>query len=278
MDHSKMFFSQQDGTKLFSGGCDKAGKLMDLNTGQIMQVAGHDAPIRCARWINHGNMNDIVVTGSWDKSLRYWDLRSPTPAAVVPLTERVYTMDVNSALLVLGTADRKISMFNVQNPTQVYREVESPLKFQTRVVSCFINAKGFAVGSIEGRVGIQYVEAADQHLNFSFKCHRDDRNVYSVNAISFHPLHGTFATAGADGGFNFWDKDSKQRLKQWESCGQTISCSTFNRTGNIYAYAASYDWSKGVEGRQPNSKDAIFLHAVKDEDIKPRVAKPTTKR
>ena len=25
--------------------------------------------------------------------------------------------------------------------------------------------------------------------------------------------HGTFATAGSDGCFNFWDKDSKQRLK-----------------------------------------------------------------
>jgi hypothetical protein len=26
-------------------------------------------------------------------------------------------------------------------------------------------------------------------------------------------VHGTFATTGSDGGFNFWDKDSKQRLK-----------------------------------------------------------------
>ena len=33
----------------------------------------------------------------------------------------------------------------------------SPLKWQTRVVSCFPAANGFAVGSIEGRVAIQYV-------------------------------------------------------------------------------------------------------------------------
>lgn len=26
-------------------------------------------------------------------------------------------------------------------------------------------------------------------------------------------VQGTFATAGSDGAFNFWDKDSKQRLK-----------------------------------------------------------------
>jgi hypothetical protein len=34
--------------------------------------------------------------------------------------------------------------------------------------------------------------------------------------LGFHvvaQVHHTFATAGSDGAFNFWDKDSKQRLK-----------------------------------------------------------------
>jgi mRNA export factor len=38
----------------------------------------------------------------------------------------------------------------------------SSLKWQTRTVSCFPDAKGFAVGSIEGRIGVHYVEAKDQ--------------------------------------------------------------------------------------------------------------------
>ncbi len=33
----------------------------------------------------------------------------------------------------------------------------SPLKWQTRVISCFPNSTGFAMGSVEGRVAIQYV-------------------------------------------------------------------------------------------------------------------------
>jgi len=37
----------------------------------------------------------------------------------------------------------------------------SPLKWQTRVVSCFPQGNGFAVGSIEGRVGIQYIDDKD---------------------------------------------------------------------------------------------------------------------
>jgi mRNA export factor len=72
------------------------------------------------------------------------------------------------------------------------KQLQSPLKMQTRVVSCFPNGSGFAIGSIEGRVGINYVEDKDQSSNFSFKCHRSDKSdVYAVNAISFHPTYGT---------------------------------------------------------------------------------------
>ena len=85
--------------------------------------------------------------------------------------------------------------------------------------------------------------------NFSFKCHRDEsKNVYSVNDISFHPMYGTFSTAGSDGTVSFWDKDSKQRLKPFSNVNGTIPCTTFNRNGNIFAYAVSYDWSKVKKG------------------------------
>lgn len=81
--------------------------------------------------------------------------------------------------------------------------------------------------------------------NFSFRCHRDEsKNVFSVNAINFHPTYGTFSTAGSDGTVSFWDKDSKQRLKPFSNVNGTIPCTAFNRNGAIFAYAVSYDWSK----------------------------------
>ena len=39
----------------------------------------------------------------------------------------------------------------------------SPLKWQTRVISCFPSGTGFAMGSVEGRVAIQYVP--NSHLS-----------------------------------------------------------------------------------------------------------------
>lgn len=49
--------------------------------------------------------------------------------------------------------------------------------------------------------------------NFTFKCHRNESDIYAVNSMEFNPTFGTFATAGSDGCFHFWDKDTKQRLK-----------------------------------------------------------------
>jgi WD40 repeat protein len=58
---------------------------------------------------------------------------------------------------------------------------------------------------------------------------RDGNDVFAVNSMSFHPQFGTFVTAGSDGAYNFWDKDSKQRLKAMQKCSQPIPCGDFNR-------------------------------------------------
>ena len=103
----------------------------------------------------------MLVTGSWDKTIKYWDLRASTPVATVQCQERVYSLDVQKNLLVVGTADRYINVINLGDPTKFYKTLQSPLKWQTRVVSCFPDAMGFAVGSFEGRCAIQYVEEKD---------------------------------------------------------------------------------------------------------------------
>lgn len=103
----------------------------------------------------------MIATGSWDKTVKYWDCRQSTPAATLQCQERVYTMDVRNNLLVVGTADRYINVVNLVQPDKFYKTLQSPLKWQTRVVSCFADGAGFAIGSIEGRCAIQYVEDKD---------------------------------------------------------------------------------------------------------------------
>lgn len=138
-----------------------------MGSGQMVQVALHDAPVRCVRYFE-ANGTPMVVTGSWDKTIKYWDLRQSQPAATVQVQERVYTMDVRNQLLVVGTADRYINVINLSDPTKLYKTLQSPLKWQTRVVSCFTDAQGFAIGSVEGRCAIQYVEDKDSRFVYCF--------------------------------------------------------------------------------------------------------------
>jgi mRNA export factor len=101
---------------------------------------------------------------------------------------------------------------------------------------------------VPGRVAIHHCEPRNQALNFAFKCHRDTSQIYAINSIDFHPIYNTFATTGSDGLFHFWDKDAKQRLRQFKKMPLPITCSRFNPSGNIFAYSVSYDWSQGYDG------------------------------
>lgn len=49
------------------------------------------------------------------------------------------------------------------------------------------------VGSIEGRVAVQHIDEAQQSKNFTFKCHRDNNDIYAVNSIDFHPVSFSFS-------------------------------------------------------------------------------------
>jgi mRNA export factor len=262
-----------DNSRLFLGTCEGRAEMWNLQSNQLQTCAVHSGPIKEIAYINELN---LLLTASWDKTLKYWDLRQQTgqPALSVQLPERVYAMDMKFPVLVVCTAEKtqkNIQIYDISNPnnlTRPYRISENLLKHQSRCCSIFPDKSGFAVGSIEGRVAILHVQEKDVGKNFAFKCHRENSDVYSVNALAFHSL-GTFATCGGDGRYITWDKDAKTRLKQFERNPNPITAASFNAAGNIFAYAIGYDWSKGVEyAAKQKSPCGILLHSVQEAEVK----------
>jgi len=248
---------------VFFGGCDNKGYMWDLQTNQMVQIAQHESPIKFIRYIPEKN---CIMTGGWDKKLCFWDGKSSSPGMTIDIPEKFYCGDVAGELAVVGTADRKIQIYSLSNLGTPFRELESPLKFQSRCISCFPDKSGFAIGSIEGRIAIHHVNVNDNTKNFAFKCHRQDNNVYAINDIAFHPTFGTFATCGSDGTFHFWDKDSKQRLKAFKQCYLPITCGSFNQDGTLFAYGIGYDWCKGSGGFNTNTmRGHVFIHPTGEE-------------
>lgn len=170
----------------------------------------------------------------------------------------------------VGTADRGICLYSLEGKPAEFKRVESPLKHQHRCVAVFRDKKskqpvGFAVGSVEGRVAIQYVNPTNPKDNFTFKCHRSAgtttgyQDIYAVNDIAFHPVHGTLATVGSDGSFSFWDKDARTKLKSTELLDQPLTKCAFNHTGQIFAYSVGYDWSKVTHSTPLHSLALFFI-------------------
>jgi mRNA export factor len=261
-----------DGSTVFTAGADKAVRMWKLGqqpTGPPQQIGAHTQPIKSIGFLPNSN---IIVSGGWDNKLNFWDARSPNPVASIDLPDKCYDIDVKNSVMAVATGGRHLLIYDVSGTPREHMRKDSPLKNQTRCVSCFTDMTGFAVGSIEGRVGIQYNDKAQEKNNFAFKCHREGSNVFAVNAIAFHPL-GTFATCGADGVISFWDKDNKQKLKGFPSKDKPISCAKFNAQGNLFAYGASYDWSKGSQFYAPGTSNEIYIHPTAEDEIKPKKKK-----
>lgn len=171
--------------------------MFDITTGQSQQVAQHDAPIKVAKWIETPQ-GGILATGSWDKTLKVrvlflflwvgWTVMTSLCAVLgsedckssgdspAPGTMLHYGRHVSTSCRWNGrTPHPNIQPHKPHDSlqglyyiwlssctwmfTSVGQTITSPLKWQTRVVSCFTNSpsSGFAVGSIEGRVAIQCV-------------------------------------------------------------------------------------------------------------------------
>ena len=136
---------------------DQTARIVDVasNGAPAHQVGGHDAPISSVRFFENSTMQPLIVTGSWDKTVRYWDLRQHRPLATIDLKDKVYSMDTQKKRLIVATAGLRFSSINLDNPTNIEECPQiSNLKGETRVVRCFPDARGFVAGSTGGKAAV----------------------------------------------------------------------------------------------------------------------------
>ena len=233
-----------DQTRVASGGLDRIVKVHDFASQQEMILGNHDNAVRCV--VYNPEMH-LLLSGSWDKSIKLWDLRQKgAMGSYDQNNETVYTMSMCGERVVVGTSSRKVFIWNLRNMQFAEQRRTSSLKYQTRVIECFPNQQGYVLGSIEGRVAVEYIQPDTeiQKKKYAFKCHRikgEDgiEKTYPVTAVSFHQAHNTFATGGRDGFVNIWDPFNKKRLCQFRRFSSEISSLAFNYNGDLMAVAVS---------------------------------------
>ncbi len=256
---------------IFTGCADGSVNRIDITKNALTTIGSHKNA--CKEVIYHQNYN-ILLTGGWDGVVNVFDLRSSNVALSYQFENKVYTMSCVKDLLVVGLSEIKIGYFNLaklqSNSFKPELIFNSHLKYQTRKVCVFPDGKGFAEGSIEGRVAIKNIRDLNTipQINsengtimgkdeqgkddFAFRCHRNKANpvgVFAINDIAFNPVYGTFCTVGSDGVYSIWDKLNRSRLyERPENMDKTpLTCCDYNSSGNLLAFAVGYDWSRGAE-------------------------------
>uniref|UniRef100_A0A8K9XS13 Rae1 protein homolog n=1 Tax=Oncorhynchus mykiss TaxID=8022 RepID=A0A8K9XS13_ONCMY len=225
-----------DRNKVLLASCDKTAKMWDLNRNQdddkMILMKTHVYPLARWHWIKTTDYS-CIMTGSWDKTLKI-DTCSPNPIMSLQMPERT----------VLAIAERGL-----------------PFPFLL-ITYCF----SLSLLCTGGRMD-----------NFIFKCHKSNGTntanlrpcYWRVNAISFHPVHGTMSTVGPDRRLIFWYKDARTKLKTSEQLDIPITTCCFHNNGNIFAYASSFDWSKEHEYYNPqkNTKYIFLPNAAEEQDM-----------
>ena len=222
---------------------------------------------------------NLVISASWDSTLHVHPLQEPDGPALnpstIPLPSKPFSLSLSPTKLVVAMASRALHIYDLksvavlasqnagstsENSTNTlelepWQRRESSLKFMTRAVACMPNDSGYASSSIEGRVAVEWFDPSDtsQSRKYAFKCHRQSSPegidvVYPVNALAFHPVHGTFVSGGGDGIVALWDGVAKRRIRQYQRYPASVAALAFSEDGKYLAVGVSPGFEDGKEG------------------------------
>jgi len=252
---------------LLIASADNNIKRWDLASNQVTVVGQHSQPVKDIYCCQIGG-NPLVISGGWDARVKFWTWAPGPPLKLNQVGEAylgkpVHYMSGEFPLLVTAHSELYVHYWDLnritQNDFNPLGVMNSPLKYPTTTIACFADGKGYAIGSIEGRCGIKYIDLQKNIINppedFCFKSHRVDdtstppkpSQVHAVNGIAFNKQFGTFVTYGQDGSWFIWNKDTKSKLKNTKAGPHPITAADFLDNATQLAYAFGYDWGKGAE-------------------------------
>jgi len=236
----------------------------------------------------------IIISASWDNTIHIHSTATSQPHLTIELPGKPHAMASSPSKVVVAMTARLVHIYDLPSiaialasgsaaSIQPWQQRESSLKFLTRAVSCMPNDAGYATSSIEGRVAVEWFEdtAESQARKYAFKCHRQAAPeeegggdiVYPVNALTFHPVYGTFASGGGDGTVALWDAEAKRRMRQYQKFPDSVAAVAFSKDGKYLAIGVCPGFETGMENYNGEGRTKIFLRELGDTEAKGKGAK-----
>eukprot|EP01016_Furgasonia_blochmanni_P000391 TRINITY_DN1006_c0_g1_i1.p1 TRINITY_DN1006_c0_g1~~TRINITY_DN1006_c0_g1_i1.p1 ORF type:complete len:403 (+),score=89.85 TRINITY_DN1006_c0_g1_i1:3-1211(+) len=268
---------KSDCSLCFAGCADGAIRAFSIQGGQSQIVGKHDGPVRSLYYLEQAN---LLLSCSYDKSIRVWQIGQQQPALALPLNHKVYASDLQGSLLLLGLSEEKYSVIDLSNLQNLgkgnidYKESPLGVGSQITAIGCFLKGNGFAIASFDGRAHLgtlnkDYKGLFSSSSIITFKCHKNDSKklLYPVHGIGFHPANDNFVYTGAgDGIISFWDTERKNKIKSFNFTAP-VNRMRMSSDGLLFAYATGYDWAKGIEDAA-KYKPKICVHIMNETELK----------
>jgi mRNA export factor len=253
-------------TSFYSGTLDGQIIATHINSASVTSslIYQHVSSVTSLNLLN----SNTIVSGSWDHTLKLYDLRSANVVHTQFLSDQVFCVDVKEHLIVVATADREISTWDSRKMGKSMFGITEDQSLQIRSVALLGDLSGYVQGSLNGRCSVVYYDNPDidipgKNRNYRFRCHSvnyDDsmEELFAVNAIDLHPGEpDTFATAGSDGRFSVWNVKTRMHVASLtERVNMPLTAFKWSPDGNSAIYAAGNDFARGTTS--PFSK--IFWH------------------
>ncbi|KAK5144212.1 mitotic spindle checkpoint protein Bub3 [Rachicladosporium monterosium] len=277
-----------DDSTLYSVGLDHDVRSINLESQEQTVLSTHEAACnKVAYSPEHG----IVLSTSWDSTFHVYNT-STNQFLRVPLPAKPFALGLTATHAIIAMAERKIFVYDLQalrmlvdqagrtangtgpnhDVTEIvpWQQRESSLKFMTRAIACMPDGEGFATSSIEGRTTTAAVGTAEDQEEEQ----REVDVVYPVNALVFHPLHGTFATGGGDGVVCVWDAQTKRRVRQYPKLTASVAAMDFSSDGKFLAIGVSPGFEDGKEDEEVEAGSvSVFVRELGENEAKGKPAK-----
>lgn len=234
----------------------------------------------------------MLISASWDHTLHVHNTSAPNSTPItISLPGKPHALAASPSKVVVAMTARLVHIYDLPtlasalaspDPASVtiapWQQRESSLKFLTRAVACMPNDAGYATSSIEGRVAVEWFEdtAESQARKYAFKCHRQTAPeeegggdvVYPVNALTFHPVYGTFASGGGDGTVALWDAEAKRRMRQYQKFPDSVAALAFSNNGKYLAIVVCRGFETDMEDFNSAGRTKVFIRELGETEAK----------
>ncbi|KAL5725876.1 hypothetical protein ACHQM5_008966 [Ranunculus cassubicifolius] len=259
----------QDEENAFSIGSDFGVRRHNFDLGTVSTLGFHDDLATC---IEYSEGTRQLITGCLDKKLCSWDFRSSNGIESCRNVDgEVESISIYGVQLLVAVAT-SVSIYDLRNLEEPVQRKERCMDYPIKSVCSFPDGKGFAVGSVDGRVALELLDpSAANEMSYVFQClpksKEGKRYLVSVNDIVFHPsLYGAFVTGDNHGYASMWDAHSKRRLYRFPRYNNSVASLSYNYGGEFLAVASSYTYQEANEKEEP---PRVYVHRMDDLDVCP---------